>query len=95
MGKAQWIALVSREFSDPPPTRFLNVIARFKSSAGMKGARVLLVEDARRCHPRAFECFANYRIETITVMEGQIIALERSRDFTHRLTSDGRWDIYD
>jgi hypothetical protein len=37
----------------------------------------------------------NYRIETITVMEGQIIALERSRDFTHRLTSDGRWDIYD
>jgi hypothetical protein len=95
MGKAQWIAAVSDEFFPARRTRFLNVFARYAFAAGKRGARVVFVEDVRLCRPNLIECFATFRIETITIMDGQIVALERSSDLTHQLTPGGDWNFSD
>lgn len=94
MDKAQWIAAVSSEFSPDRRTRFRSVFARYVFSAGRPGTRVLFVEEARGCPPTLIECFAAYRVETITVIDGQIVGLERS-NFTHQLTGEDEWDFYD
>jgi hypothetical protein len=95
MGKAQWIAALSDEFFATRRTRFLNVFARYTVAAGKPSTRVVFVEDVKLCSPKAIECFATFRTETITVTDGQIVALERSSDLTHQLTPNGDWNFFD
>lgn len=92
-GREAWLKAVAAEFAPTRQTRFLAVFSDFVQLDGKAATRVLLVQELKDCRPGIVECFGQFRSETLTVQNGLIVALERSR-FTHRLTEPGGWTFF-
>ena len=90
ISKAQWIELEKPRFAPARQTRFLSVVGGHRVAPG-RGAQFALTMEQQRCIRGVTACFAAFRTEAITVLDGRIVALEQSENFTHRLTPEGSW----
>lgn len=92
-GREVWLSAVSTEFAVTRRTRFLAVFSGFVEIDGQPATRALIVQEIKDCRPDIIECFGQFRSETLTIRNGQIVALERRRS-THRLLDSGEWTFF-
>jgi hypothetical protein len=93
LDKPQWLSGVAREFHAGRSTEVLQVVG--SPEPGPRSARVLVMLKVRNCTPMAAECFASYRTEAIVIRDGAIIRLERSPDYSAKLTLNGAVEATD
>lgn len=92
-GRDAWLSAISREFAATRQTRFLAVFSGSDEFNGAPATRALLVQEIKDCRPGIAECFGQFRSETLTIQNGQIVALDRAR-YTHRLLEPGGWTFF-
>lgn len=92
-GRDAWLGAVSDEFAATRRTKFLAVFSGVLEVDGRPATRALLVQEIKDCRPGIIECFGEFRSETLTIRDGQIVALERRRS-THRLLDPGGWTSF-
>lgn len=80
-----WLAATAQEFGPARTVRFLAVFGDHR--------RVLLVQELQHCRPGIAECFGQFRTEVLTLRDGRITALERTR-YTHRRLQPRDWTFF-
>lgn len=89
-GRDAWLDAISLEFAATRQTRFLTVFSSVASFKGAQATRALLVQEIKDCRAGFAECFGQFRSEMLTIQNGQIVALDRTR-FSHRRLDPGGW----
>lgn len=93
--REDWLASGASEAAVARRTQILNAFSGYASYPGQAIRRFMFVIEFTSCHPKAAECFPQWRTETITVDAGKIIALQTSNAFDLRRTTAGDWTFYD